>query len=76
MGAGFEFKRELLEGVQDKSLVEIMADGRAVNNSEFELVDQKKGGVVRWVQPPETGRDYFVIGDPGQGLRPPAMRPW
>jgi len=46
MGAGFEFKRELLEGVQDQSLDEIMADGLAANNPKFELVDQKKGGAV------------------------------
>jgi hypothetical protein len=70
MGQGFEFRRELLEGVQDKSLDDIMAAGQEKGDPEFEIGTQKKGGVVQWVMPPEAGRDYYLIADPGQGAPP------
>jgi hypothetical protein len=70
MPRGQEFTPELLAKVEDRDLDEMMRIGIEGKYDGYVLERMEKAGVTRWQLPPDSTRDYIVVGDPGQGTPP------
>jgi len=70
MGAGYEFKKELLEHCIEPALDDAMAVAREASNPQYEWARTRKSDVILWKMPFFADHDYVVIGDPGTGGPP------
>lgn len=66
VGSGVEFSAEMISRCADLGLSRLLNP----NNPLHDFHEVSGAGVIQWALPPDEGRTYFVVGDPGQG-RPP-----
>lgn len=70
IGSGDQFSKEMIESCTDAGLDEIMAREQALGTHGYIQEFAPKCGCIIWEMPPDKGRHYMVIGDPGQGNPP------
>jgi hypothetical protein len=76
IGSGEHFPAHVIQLCLDKSLDEVMnyqqeiPDTHPHKNTDYIKLTAPKVGIFKWEMPPDRGRDYIVIGDPGQGNPP------
>lgn len=75
MPAGKEFGESMIAGCLDDSLDQIFTLGMKTAAMGFEKAEADRAGIVLWKLPADKGRDYVVIGDPGQGSAPARNAP-
>jgi hypothetical protein len=70
IGSGDQFSKEMIEQCTDEGLNVIMEAELEKGTKGFRMETAPKCGVILWEMPPDDGRYYMVIGDPGQGDPP------
>ena len=69
-GIGDQFSTDMIDNCEDEGLNAIMEAQREEGVPGFRIETAEKCGVNIWEMPPEEGRVYAVLGDPGQGNPP------
>jgi hypothetical protein len=67
---GDEFTEELIKAATNEELDDLMAMGLQREDPGYVLETAPKAGPVLWQMPPQEGRVYLVVGDPGQSAAP------
>ena len=70
MGTCTEFSRDVIEQCEDRGLNRIVREALSQKRAGFAYSERQLSGCHQFMMPPERGRDYIVVGDPGQGDPP------
>lgn len=70
LGNGSHFSRQVLQLIIDTWLDEMMMLGRRVEGSGYTVLEAQGVGIYEWSIPPQAGRNYLVVSDPGTGNPP------
>lgn len=70
LGNGKHFSQQVLQGIVDHWLDEMMTLGRRNNLPGYTVLEAQGVGIHEWSLPPQDGRTYLVISDPGTGNPP------
>jgi hypothetical protein len=70
MGTCEEFARAVIEQCEDRSLNRLCHQGIKEGKAGFAYEERSLAGCHQLMMPPDRGRDYLVVGDPGQGEPP------
>jgi len=70
IGRGKYFPGKVILGCSNAGLDAIMTQAELENQVGFHTERFHGAGIVSWVMPPEPGRIYLQMGDPGSGIPP------